>query len=175
MFSIIAKKRCRKCGIEQPVSNFSRDKKSRDGLQTWCKKCHGSEDVLEKVRNWISRNPERQNKSISAWRVENLDRWKGKEKLWRKGNSEKLRIKSGNRRARVHGNGGVIAEEEWQALKAYHNFTCLRCKRREPEIKLTLDHVKPIDLGGVNLISNSQPLCLSCNSWKRNKHIDYRK
>ena len=65
-------------------------------------------------------------------------------------------------------------EEEWQALKAFYNFKCLRCGAQEPDIKLTRDHVIPLTQGGSDSIDNVQPLCARCNSKKNNKHIDYR-
>ena len=40
--------------------------------------------------------------------------------------------------------------------------------------KLTVDHIVPVSLGGKNTIDNLQPLCLTCNSKKHNKIIDYR-
>ena len=32
-------KRCAKCGIEKPTSEFRKDRKSKDGLGCWCKDC----------------------------------------------------------------------------------------------------------------------------------------
>ena len=63
---------------------------------------------------------------------------------------------------------------EWESLKASYDYCCLNCGRREPEIKLTQDHVIPLDKNGTNDISNIQPLCTSCNSHKRCKIADYR-
>ena len=64
--------------------------------------------------------------------------------------------------------------EEWQALKAHYDYTCLKCQKREPEITLTRDHIIPQVKGGLDKIDNIQPLCVSCNSSKRERIIDYR-
>lgn len=79
-----------------------------------------------------------------------------------------------NRRARILQAGGSFTSKEWQNLCAYYNHMCLCCGRREPEIKLTADHVIPLSKGGTNFIDNIQPLCQSCNSSKRSSIIDYR-
>ena len=78
------------------------------------------------------------------------------------------------RRTRIKGNGGRFTPAEWRDLKAFYSFTCLRCKRQEPEIQLTPDHIKPVANGGTSYISNIQPLCLQCNVQKGAKEIDYR-
>lgn len=48
---------------------------------------------------------------------------------------------------------------------------CLCCGSYE---RLSIDHVIPISKGGMNVIENLQTLCVSCNSKKGNKTIDYR-
>jgi 5-methylcytosine-specific restriction endonuclease McrA len=77
-------------------------------------------------------------------------------------------------RARKKGNGGSFTPKEWTQLKARYDYTCLRCGQREPDIRLTVDHVIPISEGGHDDIGNIQPLCGSCNSAKGARHIDYR-
>ncbi len=109
------------------------------------------------------------------WRLANpLKAWLSTRK-WRLANPEKVREKNRNRRARLIGNGGTFTAQEWQDIKEYYDFTCLCCKRREPEIKLTPDHVIALKRGGTNSADNIQPLCRSCNSSKGAKHIDYRR
>jgi len=63
--------------------------------------------------------------------------------------------------------------EEWENLKAQYNYTCLCCKKKEPEIKLTEDHIIPLSKNGTDYIDNIQPLCMHCNLVKHTKTINY--
>jgi len=62
---------------------------------------------------------------------------------------------------------------QWDAIVAYYapDGRCPVCQKK---CELTLDHVIPIRQGGSNWPDNLQPLCLSCNSEKHDKIIDYR-
>jgi 5-methylcytosine-specific restriction endonuclease McrA len=87
---------------------------------------------------------------------------------------EKSVAASNRRRARKLAAGGAHTEDEWQSLKAFYDYRCLCCGKREPEIRLTRDHVIPLTEGGTDSIDNIQPLCARCNSKKNKQHIDYR-
>ena len=45
-------KQCEKCKETKPLAEFSKKKKKKDGLQTWCKKCS-----KEWLANWHKENP----------------------------------------------------------------------------------------------------------------------
>lgn len=83
-------------------------------------------------------------------------------------------IHSQNRRARLEKVGGSFTISEWNNLKAQYNWTCPRCHKSEPDIKLTIDHIIPVVKGGSNNIENIQPLCGSCNSIKGTKIVVFK-
>ena len=86
------------------------------------------------------------------------------------------RTKVGNRRIRrerLKLYGGSHTKEQWEELKRNFNYTCPACKRSEPEIKLTRDHIKPLSNKGNDDIKNIQPLCNSCNAKKYTRTIRY--
>lgn len=59
-------------------------------------------------------------------------------------------------------------------LRSLHRSTCLACGRREPAIRLTVDHIIPLSLGGTNSLDNLQPLCVECNQEKGARIADHR-
>jgi 5-methylcytosine-specific restriction endonuclease McrA len=70
------------------------------------------------------------------------------------------------RKANLLKNGGHHSRGEWELCKAQYNWTCVLCGKKEPEIKLTKDHIIPVNKGGSNNIENIQPACQPCNSRK---------
>lgn len=93
-------------------------------------------------------------------------------RIWRKLNPDKTIAQRHTRRTRVADGGGSYTPEEWEQLCNHYGNKCLGCGRND--VKMTVDHIKPVSLGGSSDISNLQPLCKNCNSRKGNRHIDYR-
>lgn len=96
---------------------------------------------------------------------ENNVAWKGgyERHLWRNRQRRIMRIKG----------GGEHTLLEWNLLKKKFKNSCLKCKKMEPEITLTVDHIIPLSKGGSDNINNIQPLCKSCNSSKGSKTINF--
>ena len=134
----------------KPLSKeiINKIRKSLKGKNTWSKGRKVSEETRKKMSE--------------AKRGNN---WKGgyENHMWHVKRRRVLKL----------GNGGNHTLSEWETLKAQYNWTCPSCKKSEPEIKLSEDHIVPLSKGGSDNIENIQPLCQSCNSKKYNKIIKY--
>ena len=72
---------------------------------------------------------------------------------------------------------GELTEEIKEQVRTRDKYTCLCCcKKRETgkRLKLEVDHILPISMGGKNVLSNLQTLCKNCNAVKGVNEIDYR-
>ncbi len=110
----------------------------------------------------------------SAYYNKNKDNMLLKSTLYRRLNPHVASAIHSRRRARLVNSKGNFTSKEWKSLKAFYGNICLCCKKKEPDVKLTADHVIPLSRGGTNDISNIQPLCGSCNSRKYTDTTDYR-
>lgn len=124
----------------------------------------------ERKRYW--KNPEKSRDKSRNWVLANLDKVKETLRKYRKSHPEKRTEQFQNYRARKKFNGGRVTAKEWKQILEKYDHKCLCCKRKN--VKLTMDHVVPLILGGAHTAENIQPLCHSCNSRKGTKAIDYR-
>lgn len=96
--------------------------------------------------------------------------------LWIDGRSGDVEYQRFRGRQKVHRRRSAVGshtKEQWDDLRALYGFRCACCRRPEPEVKLTEDHIVPVFSGGTNWIWNIQPLCQSCNSRKQTATIHY--
>ena len=86
---------------------------------------------------------------------------------WKGGRDKKNKvILNAHYKARKRGAPGYFTLGEWEILKKQHDYICCWCGKKEPAIKLTVDHIIALKNGGSNWIENIQPLCGPCNSRK---------
>lgn len=128
------------------------------------------EKIKQYMADYTRKNREQKNTNSRAWVSANRLKRLDIQARYRNANGDKIAALAHFRRCAE----GKFTAQEWAELKAGYSHTCLCCRRKEPEIKLTSDHVIPVARGGSNYISNIQPLCKSCNSRKGVKAIDYR-
>jgi 5-methylcytosine-specific restriction endonuclease McrA len=76
------------------------------------------------------------------------------------------------RHSRIKKTGGSFSLKEWNELKKKYGYKCPKCGKKEPNIKLTVDHIVPISKGGNSFITNIQPLCGICNCKKFNRESE---
>lgn len=106
-------------------------------------------------------------------RSKNSEYHKEYDKNYRKKNSKRIYHLNLKRYALKKNNGGGHTYGEWENLLYQYNFTCPCCKKSEPDIVLTQDHIIPLSRGGSDNIENIQPLCKACNSGKHTKIVKY--
>ena len=97
-----------------------------------------------------------------------------KARSWREHNPERIRFLWKMHKHRRRGAIGGITRQEWEDIKTGSSFRCLKCGATEPTIKLQMDHIIPLKLGGTNTADNIQPLCGPCNRGKFISVADFR-
>jgi len=180
--------------IRKPITEETREilSKSHLGIKTWntglhklMPRCSRCEIELKDRRSLKCRSCAMKDKTFGKISKKkgkhyphlqgiNNALWKGGSKVTREKNKDKIRFWCLQRISRKKGSIGNHTLDDWEELKKNYNYMCLCCKRFEPEIKLTEDHIIPLNKGGSNYIENIQPICGSCNSRKHIKIIDYR-
>lgn len=109
-------KKCPACKLEKPFSEFHKNSREPNGINTYCKKC-----ALEMGKKWraISENREKCKKRAEVWRAENADR-----------------VIEGRLKRKY----GITLSQYWQLSKA-QGHKCAICQ--EPCVikgKLSVDH-----------------------------------
>lgn len=148
-------KYCSKCKRDKSLNSFGNRLAAKDGKQAWCQAC-----MSERRQKWKEDNPER-NKEL-AEKHKHTD----KSKITRKNRKYERRQRLNNTPE-----GMRLTAKQWRMILTFYDNRCLCCGTDE---NITVDHIKPLALGGLNTASNIQPLCHRCNSLKRDKEIDYR-
>lgn len=136
-------KKCKKCGTEKPLSQFTKAPDRPDGVRNACRNCTAAyqaewgranrESVIARRRAWRAANRDKANASSLAWWTNNKER------------AESARVQ------RVYG----LAPEDFAGMVRAQEGRCAVCGE-SPERSLHIDHDH--DTGAVRGL-----LCNSCN------------
>lgn len=132
------------------------------------------DEHLAKRREWAKKNKEKVRDSLKKWRESNKEHVLVYAKEHKLKNRQRYTYYQLQRKAKQMNAEGNYTLQEFQDLKQKHKNKCLKCGKKEGNVKITADHVVPLSKGGSNSIKNIQPLCLSCNCKKHAKTADYR-
>ena len=152
--------------IEKPGNKEKRKKYFRKRVISEKRKEYIRKHRPKWDKKWRKKNQDKVHFYSRKWKENNKDKIRFYGRKWRENNRDKVRIFEKNRGARERNAVGSFTFQEWEDLKKKCNYTCQMCGKKEPKIKLTIDHIIPISRGGINYINNIQPLCRSCNSIK---------
>lgn len=153
---------CGTCGHFKPWGDFSLHRNCPNGRNTKCKECC---IAAQKERLKTAEGKARQRTSERVARKKNN---KHKLMLLRR-YLRLLGVEFNEDRILVVSISYTGAE--WARLCDWFGGVCLACGACG---ELAVDHVIPVVLGGVDHITNLQPLCLSCNGKKGTQIKDYR-
>ena len=148
---------CPNCGESKQAIEFNKGKDRVDGLSYLCKECNN-----DYLKSWVNNNPEK--KKIGKIRdyEKNSSRYKIKASKWKKDNRLQASLNNINGRARLRGIKGTFDIIQLKSKLEYYDFKCWICGNKYE----AMDHVKPLNLDGQNLVANIRPICKSCNGIK---------
>jgi len=119
-------KRCPKCCILKPLSEFHKDKARYDGVTVYCKRCEG-----ERNRERYHENMEKERLRNKKWRENNKEKNRKRCREWAKKNPEK--VKESQHRYYISHKKEIIKRNVKRKLKRKLNLIkilggkCQRC------------------------------------------------
>lgn len=164
-------KTCNTCGISKPLDDFHLKRKGAESRQSSCKLC-----VRAYFRKWYDKNGDTVRARSLAVTQADPERNRAKVKEWRKANPEQrfrnaLQDKGKRRAAKW---GVEFGRIDYDALPLGDCPLCgepidLTIEHPDPMCR-SLDHIKPMSLGGGHVQENVQWSHLGCNLRKRNQY-----
>jgi hypothetical protein len=126
-----SKKVCSECGDTKPLSDFHRNRKSRDGHTVICKPC-----ACERTRKWKEANPERVREGWDKWAKSDAGRRAHRQAMQRYLQTEKGKAynRAKVRRSEIKAKYGLTVQE----YEAILSRGCAICGSKEEQ--MNLDH-----------------------------------
>lgn len=129
------------------------------------KKWYSVHKVEQDARNleWRLLNPKRFKKLNDKNYQENKEARREKDRRWSKNNPERKRIARRKRRALLLSVASIdYTPEQLAAKMSYFGNRCVYCGGALEEV----DHAIPLSRGGLDMLANLVPACISCNRRK---------
>jgi len=155
-------KTCRRCKIEQPLENFNKEKRVKNGLLANCKSCHNAY-----VRSNYKKQPKEKIRLIAKKKYyKYYDKIRAKALRYTRNNRDKIRI-SNNKRYHI----STIMDSKYTHLsdlitRKIFNNQCFNCGSTS---RLVIDHHYPLSKKFGLSLYNAVLLCQFCNGSKHNK------
>lgn len=130
------------------------------------------ERCLANSRRWAEANPEKvkesQRRADRKWRAANPEKDKEKRRRWVAAHRDAVREHSRRRRVRRRaGRRAALVPVSLQQRQRRFELFGGQCAYCGATGKLTVDHVLPLKLGGLDEAANILPACVRCNASKQ--------
>lgn len=170
-------KKCTRCGEVLPLTDFSNNKWTKDGLQNRCKKCRSivrreqylqnREARIEDSKRWAQENPEKRREQVKRWREKNPE----KRREYRYKHREKLRLLVLSRLSKGSLKCAKCDFSDIRALQIDHINGGGNKERKELGIRKYYN--KLLALPDEELFKSYQVLCANCNAIKQREKEEY--
>jgi len=149
---------CYKCQKSKALHKFSKDKTRKDGRQTQCKECR---------RAYYTANKNRALELVKQYRADNKEKIKAYQKEHRQGNAELYAAASARRRSRQRNATVPVFDDEHRLIRQLYLERDQLTKKTG--IRHHVDHIIPLDRGGLHIYLNLQILTEEDNLTKGTK------
>jgi len=160
---------CSRCGRLKTHKDFGNMKATWDQKKPHCKPCNAAQ-----YRNWYYSDPAKGRSVSKNWRDKNPGKRRDAVKKWCDNNRDYINMVSAIRRSPIINDGELVSIEE---ILQEHDNKCNICGQnidlllKHPDrMSLSIDHIKPLILGGTHTKDNVAPTHLSCNAGKRDSY-----
>jgi acyl-CoA reductase-like NAD-dependent aldehyde dehydrogenase len=167
-------KLCPKCGEEKSLTKYSKHKRSKDGLQYWCKACSNKHREDNKDRHkeyqkeWRKNNKEYNKK----WQSENREHRKEYLKKWESENRELRYARNAERRAqKLNATPDWLTEDHHKEIQQF--YWLAKDLQAVTGETYHVDHIVPLKsetVCGLHVPWNLQVLPADVNIAKKNRY-----
>jgi len=168
-------KQCSKCKEIKDISLFSKNSKTKDLLQSRCKKCAKicfdeysikNKNILkEKSKKYEIENKEKRLKYYREYHHKNKEKRNAQTKEYFKTNIGIAIMKNNNHNRRIKKLKGNLTNIQLKDFIS-KNSKCYWCKKQIEKKDIVIDHYVPLSKGGEHTLSNIVCSCKICNSKK---------